>query len=141
MRFSGVEASLRPLYAGNGGARLRHPHGSVPQDGRDVCVGIGHGQDRSDLLRRGLDAAFERGARSFAQRRFCNCCLGNIGRPGGGILALRGHASIQGSTDIPNAVRHFAGLPADAHVRGRLQPTEGLYRETQFPYRVMGKLR
>ena len=27
--------------------------------------------------------------------------LGNMGRPGGGILALRGHASIQGSTDIP----------------------------------------
>lgn len=27
--------------------------------------------------------------------------LGNIGRSGGGILALRGHASIQGSTDIP----------------------------------------
>jgi formate dehydrogenase major subunit len=26
--------------------------------------------------------------------------LGNIGRPGGGIIALRGHASIQGSTDI-----------------------------------------
>ena len=27
--------------------------------------------------------------------------LGNIGRPGGGILALRGHATIQGSTDVP----------------------------------------
>ena len=27
--------------------------------------------------------------------------LGNMGRPGGGILALRGHASIQGSTDVP----------------------------------------
>jgi formate dehydrogenase major subunit len=27
--------------------------------------------------------------------------LGNIGRPGGGVMALRGHASIQGSTDIP----------------------------------------
>ena len=26
--------------------------------------------------------------------------LGNIGRPGGGIMALRGHASIQGCTDI-----------------------------------------
>jgi formate dehydrogenase major subunit len=26
--------------------------------------------------------------------------LGNIGRPGGGILALRGHAEIQGSTDL-----------------------------------------
>jgi formate dehydrogenase major subunit len=27
--------------------------------------------------------------------------LGNMGRPGGGVMALRGHASIQGSTDIP----------------------------------------
>ena len=27
--------------------------------------------------------------------------LGNIGRPGGGIQALRGHVSIQGSSDIP----------------------------------------
>jgi formate dehydrogenase major subunit len=27
--------------------------------------------------------------------------LGNIGRPGGGMMALRGHCSIQGSTDIP----------------------------------------
>ena len=27
--------------------------------------------------------------------------MGNVGRPGGGILALRGHAGIQGSTDIP----------------------------------------
>jgi formate dehydrogenase major subunit len=27
--------------------------------------------------------------------------LGNIGRPGGGVMALRGHANIQGSTDIP----------------------------------------
>src|ERR671910_2007674 len=26
--------------------------------------------------------------------------LGNIGRPGGGVMALRGHATIQGSTDI-----------------------------------------
>ena len=26
--------------------------------------------------------------------------LGNIGRPGGGVMALRGHASIQGSTDV-----------------------------------------
>src|SRR6185437_12646468 len=27
--------------------------------------------------------------------------LGNIGRPGGMIMAMRGHCSIQGSTDIP----------------------------------------
>ena len=35
--------------------------------------------------------------------------LGNIGRPGGGIMALRGHASIQGSTDIPTLFNLFPG--------------------------------
>lgn len=35
--------------------------------------------------------------------------LGNIGRPGGGILALRGHASIQGSTDIPTLYHLLPG--------------------------------
>ena len=45
--------------------------------------------------------------------------LGNIGRPGGGILALRGHASIQGSTDIPtlfNLLPGYLPMPtAGAH--------------------------
>ena len=35
--------------------------------------------------------------------------LGNIGRPGGGILALRGHAVIQGSTDIPTLYNILPG--------------------------------
>jgi formate dehydrogenase major subunit len=35
--------------------------------------------------------------------------LGNVGRPGGGILALRGHASIQGSTDIPTLFNLLPG--------------------------------
>ena len=35
--------------------------------------------------------------------------LGNVGRPGGGILALRGHASIQGSTDIPTLYELLPG--------------------------------
>jgi formate dehydrogenase major subunit len=42
--------------------------------------------------------------------------LGNIGRPGGGILALRGHASIQGSTDIPTLYDILPGyLPMPSH--------------------------
>lgn len=42
--------------------------------------------------------------------------LGNIGRPGGGILALRGHASIQGSTDIPTLFNLLPGyLPMPHH--------------------------
>ncbi len=42
--------------------------------------------------------------------------LGNIGRPGGGIMALRGHASIQGSTDIPTLFDILPGyLPMPKH--------------------------
>jgi formate dehydrogenase major subunit len=44
--------------------------------------------------------------------------LGNIGRPGGGIVALRGHASIQGSTDIPTLFDLLPGylpMPMVAH--------------------------
>jgi formate dehydrogenase major subunit len=46
--------------------------------------------------------------------------LGNIGRPGGGILALRGHASIQGSTDIPtlyNLLPGYIPMPHSEHYR------------------------
>ena len=35
--------------------------------------------------------------------------LGNMGRPGGGIMALRGHASIQGATDIPTLFNILPG--------------------------------
>ena len=45
--------------------------------------------------------------------------LGNMGRPGGGIMALRGHATIQGSTDIPtlfNLLPGYLPMPkAGAH--------------------------
>ena len=50
--------------------------------------------------------------------------LGNIGRPGGGILALRGHASIQGSTDIPTLYDILPGyLPMPAARRARVAGT------------------
>ncbi|OKI85188.1 formate dehydrogenase [Micromonospora sp. CB01531] len=43
--------------------------------------------------------------------------LGNMGRPGGGVLALRGHASIQGSTDIPTLFNLLPGyLPMPHYI-------------------------
>ncbi|MDT5213223.1 MAG: formate dehydrogenase major subunit [Mycobacterium sp.] len=48
--------------------------------------------------------------------------LGNIGRPGGGIQALRGHASIQGSSDIPtlfNLLPGYIPMPHAAHQQNR----------------------
>ncbi|HTF09683.1 MAG TPA: molybdopterin dinucleotide binding domain-containing protein, partial [Asanoa sp.] len=44
--------------------------------------------------------------------------LGNMGRPGGGIMALRGHASIQGSTDIPTLFNLLPGyLPMPHYIQ------------------------
>src|SRR5204863_878755 len=45
--------------------------------------------------------------------------LGNMGRPGGGILALRGHANIQGSTDIPTLFNILPGYIPMAHPESR----------------------
>jgi formate dehydrogenase major subunit len=49
--------------------------------------------------------------------------LGNIGRPGGGIMALRGHTSIQGSTDIPTL---FDLLPGYLPMPHAVLPDRGL---------------
>ena len=43
--------------------------------------------------------------------------LGNMGRPGGGIIALRGHCSIQGSTDIPTLYNMLPGYLPHPHAR------------------------
>jgi formate dehydrogenase major subunit len=45
--------------------------------------------------------------------------LGNIGRPGGGIQALRGHASIQGSSDIPTLFDLLPGYIPMPHAHRR----------------------
>jgi formate dehydrogenase major subunit len=61
---------------------------SGPEKTASICYAVGwtHHSDGVQIIR----------AAAILQ-----LLLGNIGRPGGGILALRGHASIQGSTDIP----------------------------------------
>ncbi len=58
--------------------------------------------------------------------------LGNIGRPGGGIMALRGHVSIQGSTDIPtlyNMLPTYLPQPSVLQKHGSLAE----YLETETP--------
>jgi formate dehydrogenase major subunit len=58
--------------------------------------------------------------------------LGNIGRPGGGIMAMRGHCSIQGSTDIPTLYDLLPGyipqpsaVPEHATLGGYLENGRG----------------
>jgi formate dehydrogenase major subunit len=57
------------------------------------------------------------GAQMIRTAAILQLLLGNIGRPGGGIMAMRGHASIQGSTDVPTL---YDLLPGYLHMpRGR----------------------
>ena len=49
------------------------------------------------------------GAQMIRTAAILQLLLGNMGRPGGGIMALRGHASIQGSTDIPTLYNLLPG--------------------------------
>ena len=57
--------------------------------------------------------------------------LGNVGRPGGGILALRGHANIQGSTDIPTLYDILPGYIPMPHPQSH--PTLDTFVELNGP--------
>ena len=50
--------------------------------------------------------------------------LGNIGRPGGGIMAMRGHAIIQGSSDIPTLYDLLPGYLIFRSIMPNRPPTE-----------------
>lgn len=63
--------------------------------------------------------------------------LGNIGRPGAGILALRGHANVQGATDLPVLYDYLPGymsrpqvgdVDLDAYL-ARVRPATGWWSE------------
>src|SRR6266566_9803566 len=65
------------------------------------------------------------------------CCallqllLGNFGRPGAGIMALRGHASIQGSTDVPTLYHSIHGyMPAPTALKKHDTLRDYLVEET-----------
>lgn len=57
--------------------------------------------------------------------------LGNIGRPGGGIMAMRGHACIQGSTDVPTLYDLLPGyMVQPATLRKHTTLSEYIKQET-----------
>jgi formate dehydrogenase major subunit len=58
------------------------------------------------------------GAQCIRTAAILQALLGNVGRPGGGVMALRGHASIQGSTDIPTLFDLLPGYLPMPHAYG-----------------------
>jgi formate dehydrogenase major subunit len=118
LRLPDPAPPLRPLHPGVRRARLRHPAGDLPRAGRRD-----HGQQRPrahhQLELRGRLDQHTTGVQYIRAASILQTLLGNIGRPGGGIMALRGHASIQGSTDIPTLFNLLPGyLPMPEGDRG-----------------------
>jgi formate dehydrogenase major subunit len=59
--------------------------------------------------------------------------LGNMGRPGGGIMAMRGHSSIQGSTDVPTLYDLLPGYLPQPTADGRHQTLDDYVSHEGLP--------
>ena len=88
------------LHARDGRARLRHAAGCVREGLPAVRRELRARAHDGVRARRRLDPAHDRLA-VHPRASILQLLLGNMGRPGGGVMAMRGHASIQGSSDIP----------------------------------------
>ncbi len=95
--------------------------GISPENFRRVCEAVtsNSGRDRTTALVYSVGwTQHSVGVQYIRTGAILQALLGNMGRPGGGILALRGHASIQGSTDIPTLFDLLPGYLPMPHVHG-----------------------
>ncbi len=86
--------------------------GVSPEDFLEVCRAFAEnsGRERTTALVYSVGwTQHSVGVQYIRTGAILQLLLGNMGRPGGGIMALRGHASIQGSTDIPTLFNLLPG--------------------------------
>ena len=95
--------------------------GVAPENFRAVCDAVtsNSGRDRTTALVYSVGwTQHTVGVQYIRTGAILQALLGNMGLPGGGILALRGHASIQGSTDIPTLFDLLPGYLPMPHADG-----------------------
>ena len=100
LRVADPQAPLRRLHAGDGGAGVRRPAELFAK----VCELFvdNSGRERTTAFVHGVGwTQHTIGSQYIRAASILQLLLGNMGRPGGGVMAMRGHASIQGSSDIP----------------------------------------
>ncbi|GLU48519.1 formate dehydrogenase [Nocardiopsis ansamitocini] len=86
--------------------------GIAPETFKEVCdlLTANSGPDRTSAFCYAVGwTQHTVGTQNIRAASILQLLLGNIGRPGGGIMALRGHASIQGSSDIPTLFNLLPG--------------------------------
>ena len=100
LRVPDPQAALRPVHAGDGGEVAGVPEEQFLQVARLITENSGRDRTTAFVYSLGW-TQHTVGVQYIRTAAILQALLGNMGRPGGGIMALRGHASIQGSTDIP----------------------------------------
>ncbi len=100
LRLPDPQAPLRPLHAGG---RLRRCAAARRRSscGWRSCSVHNSGRERTSAIVYAVGwTQHTTGVQMIRTAGILQLLLGNIGRPGGGIMAMRGHSTIQGSTDI-----------------------------------------
>ena len=116
--FQVAQAALRPVHAGDGGARSAAcPRSSSTRWPGRITENSGRERTTAFVYSLGW-TQHTVGVQYIRTAAILQTLLGNMGRPGGGILALRGHASIQGSTDIPTLFDLLPGYLPMPHAHG-----------------------
>ena len=103
---------LKRHYARYTPEMVQETCGVLPADFEQVCRAVvaNSGRERTTAWVYSVGWTHHTvGAQYIRGAAIIQLLLGNMGRPGGGILALRGHASIQGSTDIPTLFNLLPG--------------------------------
>ena len=103
------EAPFSALHVRDGRGNLRLLPGAG--QGRRGHAGGGEraGQNGVHLPTRSAGTQHTTGVQIIRAASILQLLLGNMGRPGGGIMALRGHCTIQGSTDVPTLYDSLPG--------------------------------
>src|SRR6266404_1869301 len=136
LRVPIAETAVFALHAGDGRADYRHTEGPISSRCRPFHVrsqGWRHEEGGDDYLRRRLDAAYFWDA-NHPHAAMLQLLMGNVGRAGGGVNALRGHSNIQGATDMAGLFDSLPGylktpVPADTDLATylkRVTPTASM---------------
>ena len=130
LRLPAPEEARRALHARDGRADLRRTEGDVPEGGRDRHVDRHRPIASARSCTRSAGRSTRRASRSSAPAAMLQLLLGNVGRPGGGVNALRGHSNIQGATDMAGNTEI---LPGYLKTPSALHQTLKQYLDTNTP--------
>ncbi len=103
---------LRRHYARYTPEMVQNTCGISPEDFEHLATALveNSGRERTAVFAYALGwTQHQGGAQMIRTAAVLQLLLGNMGRPGGGVMALRGHATIQGSTDIPTLFHILPG--------------------------------